>query len=194
MTTKNASISPAAGSITPDELARIQHSALLLDVRTPAEFEEAHVAGAVLHPLTELAPSKIAALAKDKSACVVICRSGNRARQAAAKLCASGFEGVRVLDGGLAAWESRGMPLNRGRKTMSLERQVRIAAGALVLSGALLAHLVHPGWIGLSAFVGAGLIFAGITDTCGMGMLIARMPWNNRKPAGSCSSGGCCGN
>ena len=80
----------------------------------------------------------------------------------------------------MQAWEAEGLPLNRGRKMMSLERQVRIAAGALVFTGALLGYFVNPAWIALSGFVGAGLIFAGITDTCGMGMLIARMPWNNR--------------
>jgi len=87
------------------------------------------------------------------------------------------------------AWESAGLPLKRGAKMMSLERQVRIAAGALVFTGAVLGYFVNPAWIALSGFVGAGLVFAGITDTCGMGMLIARMPWNNRRPS---SGGACC--
>jgi rhodanese-related sulfurtransferase len=82
------------------------------------------------------------------------------------------------VDGGTQAWEAAGLPIVRGQKTISLERQVRIAAGSLVVLGAVLGYFVHPYFIGLSAFVGAGLVFAGVTDTCGMGMLLARMPWN----------------
>jgi len=166
--------------------------ALLLDVRTPVEYEEAHIDGSVLHPLTELDADKVRALAEGRSSCVVICRSGNRAKQAAEKLMAAGIASVHVLDGGVMAWESAGQPLNRGKAAMSLERQVRIAAGALVFIGALLGYFVNPAWIALSGFVGAGLVFAGITDTCGMGMLIARMPWNNRRSASSATPGSCC--
>ncbi len=169
-----------------------QKGMLLLDVRTPAEFEELHIEGSVLHPLTSLDAAKVKALADGKAGCLVICRSGNRARQAAEKLAAAGLDGVHVLDGGVMAWESAGLPLNRGEKTMSLERQVRIAAGALVFTGAVLGYFVNPAWIALCGFVGAGLVFAGITDTCGMGMLIARMPWNNRGGK-RCEIGSCCG-
>jgi rhodanese-related sulfurtransferase len=123
---------------------------------------------------------EVAKLAAGKDQCILVCRSGNRARQAAEKLKMSGLASLCILDGGVQAWEGEGLPLNRGRKMMSLERQVRIAAGALVFTGALLGYFVNPAWIALSGFVGAGLIFAGITDTCGTGMLIARMPWNNR--------------
>ena len=80
--------------------------------------------------------------------------------------------------GGTLAWDAAGLPVVRGKKTILLERQVRIAAGFLVLVGAVLALVVHPYFVGLSAFVGAGLMFAGITDSCGMGMLLAKMPWN----------------
>ena len=83
--------------------------------------------------------------------------------------------------GGTLAWDKAGLPVQRGQKAMSLERQVRIAAGSLVFTGAALGFFVHPYFIGLSAFVGAGLVFAGITDTCGMGMMIAKMPWNQIK-------------
>ncbi len=162
--------------------------ALFLDVRTPAEFEEAHIEGSVLHPLSDLDAEIIRRLAEGKEACVVICRSGNRAGQAADKLAAHGLSSLCVLEGGVQAWEAAGLPLNRGAKTMSLERQVRIAAGSLVFIGAVLGYFVAPAWIALSGFVGAGLVFAGITDTCGMGMLIARMPWNTRRPVGTCCS------
>lgn len=167
--------------ISPDAVNHGDASTLVLDVRTPAEFEEIHIDGAVLHPLNNLAPDKVREVMEGKSECVVVCRSGNRARQAAAKLSEAGVSGIKVLDGGMQAWESAGRPVNRGRKMMSLERQVRIAAGTLVFVGAVLGFFVNPAWVLLSGFVGAGLVFAGITDTCGMGMLIARMPWNNRR-------------
>jgi rhodanese-related sulfurtransferase len=157
---------------------------LLLDVRTPAEFTEAHIAGSVLEPLGNLDPQRVARLAADKSSCILICKSGNRARKAADQLRSRGdLPSLQVLDGGVQAWEVTGLPLERGAKTMSLERQVRIAAGTLVFIGSLLGYFIHPAWIGLSGFVGAGLVFAGITDTCGMAMVLARMPWNNHRPA-----------
>jgi hypothetical protein len=97
------------------------------------------------------------------------------------KLCGAGLENCVLVEGGIEAWDEAGLPVVRGeRKVMGLERQVRIAAGALVVTGVLLGWLVHPGFLGLAGFVGAGLVFAGITDTCGMGMMIAKMPWNKR--------------
>ena len=82
------------------------------------------------------------------------------------------------VQGGTAAWEQAGLPVVRGKKAVSLERQVRIVAGFLALTGALLGFFVNIHFIWLSAFIGAGLMFAGITDTCGMGMMLAKMPWN----------------
>jgi hypothetical protein len=116
----------------------------------------------------------------------VVCRSGNRARQAAEKLKAAGVDSVVVLDGGLQAWERAGLPALRGRKTISLERQVRIVAGAMVFTGTLLSLLVSPLWLILPGFVGAGLMFAGLTDWCGMGLLLARMPWNQAELPSNC--------
>jgi len=174
--------------IPAEEARENQNKSLLLDVRTPAEFEEVHIEGSVLHTLSGLDAGEVKSLAEGKENCLLICRSGNRARQAAEKLAAAGLKSVGVLSGGVQAWEEAGLPLNRGQKTMSLERQVRIAAGTLVFVGAVLGYFVNPAWIALSGFVGAGLVFAGVTDTCGMGMLIARMPWNNRRG----SSAACC--
>ena len=160
----------------------------LLDVRTPAEHAQEHVPGVRLIPLDRLDPSEMASsegLAKDQPV-YLLCRSGNRARQAAAKLEKAGFTACTVVEGGTQAWADAGLPINRGAaKVISLERQVRIAAGTLVLLGVLLSRFVHPDFVWLSAFIGAGLIFAGITDWCGMGMLIAKLPWNQR---GACSS------
>ena len=190
MTNENHQTSTAIGSTSPRVVREQQGNALLLDVRTPAEFEEIHIEGAVLHPLNDLNPAHVKRLAEGKGACFVICRSGGRARQAAEKLASLGLPNLQVMSGGMQAWESEELPVTRGRKTISLERQVRIAAGALVFVGSTLAYFVNPGWVALPAFVGAGLIFAGITDTCGMGMVLARMPWNNRKPSSSKAS--CC--
>jgi rhodanese-related sulfurtransferase len=106
------------------------------------------------------------------------------------KLLAAGFTNVVNIEGGTLACEQAGLPVVRGQKTISLERQVRIAAGSLVLIGVVLSLQVHPYWIGLSAFVGAGLVFAGITDTCGMGMILARMPWNQVKTSCAAPSSG----
>lgn len=181
MTTEN---SPPA--ILPvRDASRMLNTSLVLDVRTPSEYAGAHIERSVLHPLSELSPGVVKDLASGSARCVVVCRSGGRARQAASRLVAAGVDPVFVLDGGLEAWEAAGLPLIHGKKTISLERQVRITAGALVVLGAALAFFLHPAWIGLSAFIGAGLVFAGLTDTCGMAMLLARMPWNNRpsRPA-----------
>ena len=155
----------------------------LLDVRTPAEYAEIHVPGAHLAPLDRLDAIKLAGVngfAKDQPL-YIFCRSGSRAKQAAEKLEKSGYEQCHVVEGGTMAWAEAGLPVTRGTsKVISLERQVRIAAGAMVLTGVLLARFVDPAFIWLSGFIGAGLLFAGLTDWCGMGMLIAKMPWNQR--------------
>ena len=108
----------------------------------------------------------------------VICRSGSRSKQGCDKLIAAGFTNVINVTGGTQAWDKAGFAVVRGKKAVSLERQVRIAAGSLVVAGSALGFFVHPYWIALSAFVGAGLVFAGVTDTCGMAMVLAKMPWN----------------
>jgi rhodanese-related sulfurtransferase len=167
-------------TIPPSSLLGPTAGALLLDVRTAAEFASLHLPGSVLVPLDQLEPAKVRELMAGKSACVLLCQSGGRARRAAEALHAAGLDNLMVVEGGVAACVAAGLPVNRGRGVISLERQVRIAAGLLVLLGAGLAWLVHPAWIGLAAFVGAGLTFAGITDTCGMALVLARMPWNRR--------------
>jgi rhodanese-related sulfurtransferase len=172
-------------SIDPGTYEVSAQSPLLIDVRTPAEYEEVHIEESILHPLTQLQPDQIQKAAGQRGVCLV-CRTGNRARQAAQKLEAAGIRDVLVLDGGVEGWVAAGRPVKRGRKTISLERQVRIAAGALVLVGVVLGFLVHPAWAVIPAFVGAGLIFAGLTDWCGMASMLARMPWNNMGGVRSC--------
>lgn len=151
----------------------------LIDVRTPVEFREVHATVARNVPLDQLDATQVASQRNGSSEPLyVICRSGSRGQQACEKFVAAGYSNVVNVEGGTLAWDQAGLPVARGKKAISLERQVRIAAGSLVLIGVVLGFLVHPYLIGLSAFVGAGLVFAGITDTCGMGMLLARMPWN----------------
>jgi rhodanese-related sulfurtransferase len=154
-----------------------QGKAHLIDVRTPAEFRAVHAQGAQLMPLDALDVEGIKASVPTGAMLHLLCKSGNRAKMAAEKLIAAGCACV-VVEGGTDAWEKAGLPVSRGKKAMSLERQVRIAAGFMVLSGVVLGFTVHPNWFGLSGFVGAGLMFAGITDTCMMGMFIAKCPWN----------------
>jgi len=154
----------------------------LLDVRTPGEYNALHVPGAKLVPLDEL---DVVAFLKQREAgdkpIYVLCQSGGRARKAIEKFARAGFDGCVLVEGGTQAWIEAGLPVSRGRaKVISLERQVRIAAGLLVLAGVVFGWFTHPGFFGLAAFVGAGLVFAGVTDFCGMGLLLAKMPWNQR--------------
>jgi rhodanese-related sulfurtransferase len=150
----------------------------LIDVRTPLEFQKVHVGFARSVPLDQLDPQQIASSRDGSQPLYVICRSGGRAKQACEKLAAAGHTHVVNVEGGTQAWDQAGLPVVRGQKVMSLERQVRIAAGSLVVLGCALGAFVTPYAFGLAAFVGAGLVFAGVTDTCAMGLLIARMPWN----------------
>jgi len=177
-TTKASGVNMIAPRDVPAE------NVLLLDVRTPDEFLAGHIEGAVLHPLPGLDARAVAALGADKAAGVLICRTGKRARQAAEILAARGLAAFRVLDGGMNAWRAEGLPLIRGQQTISLERQIRIGAGLLTVIGMALGYFAYPGWFILPALVGAGLVFAGVTDFCGLGILLARMPWNKRRKPG----------
>ena len=163
----------------------------LIDVRTPVEFREVHAEGARNVPLDQLEPARILQDRKPGQPIYVICQSGGRSRKACELLNSAGVADAVNVEGGTRAWVEAGLPVVRGQKAMSLERQVRIAAGSLVLIGVGLGFLLHPAFFGLSAFVGAGLVFAGITDTCGMGLMLARMPWNKvaaEKSPSQCAS------
>jgi rhodanese-related sulfurtransferase len=166
-----------------EELRRSGAAVEVLDVRTPAEFRELHACCARNVPLDQLDPDTVvkARTAPPEQPVYLICRSGSRGEQACRKFLSAGHANVVNVEGGTLAWEQAGLPVVRAKKTISLERQVRIAAGSLALAGALLALLVHPWFAGIPAFIGAGLVFAGITDTCGMGLLLARLPWNQVK-------------
>ena len=164
---------------TDIEAERARNS-LLLDVRSPAEFRGGHVRGAVNLPLELVTIAKVSALrgVDANRHVVLLCAAGKRATVAAERLSGKGLQ-ILVVTGGTAACATAGLPLDKiSNGVISVERQVRIAAGTLVLAGVLLGANVHPYFYGLSAFVGAGLVFAGVTDWCGMGLLIARAPWN----------------
>jgi rhodanese-related sulfurtransferase len=169
-------------TISPRQLAELNQAepVELIDVRTPVEFREVHVEFARNVPLDRLDPVAVmrARTGSPDEPLYVICRSGSRGHKACEKFLAAGLTTVVNVEGGTTACVDAGLPVVRGRKAISLERQVRIAAGLLVLLGILLGWLVDPVLFGLSAFVGAGLVFAGVTDFCGMGLLLARMPWN----------------
>lgn len=184
-------------TITPSELHALKAAGEpvdLLDVRTPMEFREVHAEYACNVPLDRLDPAQVmhARKAADKPL-YVICRSGGRAQKACQQFITAGFPNVVNVEGGTLAWVEAGLPSVRGQVGIPLERQVRIAAGLLVLAGVLLGWFVHPGWLGLAAFVGAGLICAGVTGHCGMGLLLAYAPWNRGKDQAACCASSPCG-
>ena len=159
------------------QLLTLHPGTQIIDVREYAEHAAEHLVGAKLLPLSALEQhiSKI----DQQQSIYLLCRSGARATQAANKLAAQGMDNLTIVEGGLMAWKAAGLPVKTGTsKVWSLERQVRFTAGSLVLLGVLLSYFVHPYFIALSGFIGAGLVFSSVTDTCGMGMVLAKMPWN----------------
>ncbi len=154
----------------------------LVDVREHVEFAGERISGAKLVPLSEI--EKRHKEIDHNHTVYVMCRTGRRSTEAQKRLKALGFQNVVNVKGGLEAWKAEDLPIERDEKApWALERQVRFTAGLLVLSGVLLSIFVHPYFIGLSGFVGAGLTFAGATDWCGMGMLLTKMPWNRAVPS-----------
>lgn len=158
----------------------------LIDVRTPAEYGAVHAKGAVNIPLDKLEPSALAYCNGDPV--YFICKSGVRARKAMDKLAESGFSNMIEVEGGTDAWVKARLPVQKGRKALGLEQQVRIIVGSMALTGAGLVLAGQPLGLILVGMMGMGLVYAGITDTCGMAMMLAKAPWNqNAKacPAGS---------
>jgi len=161
-----------------------------LDVRSALEFSEVHIAHSLNIPIDTLA-SKIEELSRAGQTYVVFCHSGNRSPMAADMLLQSGIHSVKVMDGGIARWQKEKLPVTRGEPAISLERQVRIIAGSAVLLGMVLARFVHGAFIWISILISCGLIFAGITNSCLMGMLLMRLPYN-RKAYTTKTGGGTC--
>ena len=159
-------------------------NALVIDVRTAAEVSALAYADSQHLPLQELDQQQVCTLCENHEGDIyLLCGSGKRATMAAEKIVEWIENPLHVIDGGIQAMEQAGFDLQQSQtNVISLERQVRIAAGLLVVLGVILGAMVSPYFYLLSAFVGAGLAFAGITDSCAMGMLLARMPWNQNIP------------
>jgi rhodanese-related sulfurtransferase len=172
-------------TITPEEAKhRLEEgTAILVDIREPMEHAREAIPGARLQPLSRFDAKAMSALAGPKGPALIFhCQSGGRTAENAERLGACGVPQAYILKGGLSGWKAAGYPTHLDRsKPIELQRQVQIAAGLLILSGLLLAWLVSPLFLGLSAFVGAGLVFAGISGWCGMARLLDLMPWN-RSP------------
>jgi rhodanese-related sulfurtransferase len=151
----------------------------LVDVREAAEYATERIPGAKLHSLSQFDPSQIRAETGQKL--VLYCRSGNRSAKAAKQCFGAGFNSVIHLRGGISGWKNAGYAIESSQNApISLFRQVQIVAGSLVFLGTVLGVLVSPNFLLLSGFVGAGLMFAGITNTCAMGLLLAKLPYNQR--------------
>jgi rhodanese-related sulfurtransferase len=152
---------------------------ILVDVRSAAEFNSLHAQPAVHIPLEQLtSPASLDLLRNKKVLC--ICQSGTRGRKAVETLAARGVIDAVNVEGGTAAWNEAGLPVIKGSSSISLERQVRIAAGSLVLIGSLAALTISRYFLAIPLFIGSGLLFSGITDTCGMATILARCPWNSK--------------
>ena len=170
-------------TIEPQDLDRIRRQdgpVELIDVRTPAEFREVHVDFAQNVPLDGLDPHAIMSRRNGDAnrPLYVICRSGSRGGMACQKFEACGYSNVVNVVGGTLAWDRAGLPVVRGPKAITLEQQVRIAAGFLAAAGAALAWIWDPAFLAIPLVVGLGLMHAGLTNSCIMGMMLSKMPWN----------------
>jgi rhodanese-related sulfurtransferase len=180
-----SSISPAALSA----LLAIGETHQLLDVRTPPEYATAHVPGATLIPLGDLQVDTFLKRHKPGTPIFILCHSGARATKAIGQFERAGCDDCVLVEGGTQAWIDAGLSVHRGaRDVLPIMRQVQIVVGSISAVGASLSLTVNPWFAILPLFLGCGLVFAGITGTCGMALLLARMPWN-RGQASCCS---CC--
>jgi len=168
--------------ITPKDAAAIagkDPQAKLLDVRSALEFSQVHIKDSLNVPIDMLS-AKINDLSQSQQHFIVLCRTGNRSPMAADMLIQSGIHGVKVMQGGMTRWQKENLPVIKGEGGVSLERQVRLIAGSLVLAGILLSWFVHWAFIFIPVFISCGLIFSGITDSCLMGMLLMKLPYNKK--------------
>ncbi len=181
--------------IAPVDLAANAGESVLLDVRSPIEFETEHIANSVNVPLNEL-EARCEEVPR-QGQLVVICRSGKRAERGAYALLGKGFQ-PKVLEGGLVAWRKAGLPVKEGKKMLPIERQIQLIVGIGVLTGVLLGVFISPWFLVIPGFFGAGLTFAGLSGACALGLLLMKAPWNqlpvtntaestgNAKSKGSC--------
>jgi rhodanese-related sulfurtransferase len=169
-------------SISPAETRRrlADGTAILVDIREPMEHAREAIPKARLHTLSTLDAGSLSTAGGPKKQAVIFhCQSGKRTADNAARLQACGVPEAYILEGGLSGWKAAGYPTSIDlSKPIELQRQVQIAAGTLVLLGVLLTWLVSPLFMLLSAFVGTGLVFAGVSGWCGMARILGAMPWN----------------
>jgi len=170
----------------------------VIDVRMGVEYDAQHVSGSRLVPLEQL-EDRLDEIRSTPAPRLLLCRTGVRAEMALKTLSELGVAGLTVIEGGIEAYIRAGGGVEEGRAVMSLERQVRVAVGAMMLVSVALGAFVHPLFLALGAFAGAGLIVAGVTDWCGMAMILARAPWNKgsgagQAPTGQALTGGCSAN
>jgi rhodanese-related sulfurtransferase len=167
-----------------------QSRVILIDVRTPVEHEETRIEGSLSMPLDSLSPQAVKDASAGADQCVLICHSGKRAERAYEKLHAAGCANLRILDGGVTAWQEAGLPLKHSeKKRLPLMRQVHLTIGLCVLTASCLAATVDPRFAWVAAFFGAGLTMAGATGWCGLALLLSKMPWN--KVNADCGTSSC---
>ncbi len=165
---------------------------VLVDVRSPIEYETEHIAGAINLPLETL-ESRCEEVPRGGQL-VVICRSGKRAERGAYALLGRGFQ-PKVMEGGMIAWRKAGLPIKEGKKRLPIERQIQLIVGSGVLTGVLLGVFVNPWFLVIPGFFGAGLTFAGLSGTCALGILLSKAPWNKLEIPSSTPRAGdssCC--
>jgi rhodanese-related sulfurtransferase len=183
---KEQNMETQVSTIRPEQLHAMQlrgDRPAVLDVRTAAEYRAGHILDAQLLPVGELSPEEVARRFKHTAPgqhepLYLTCWSGTRARQAAERLQLAGYTNLALVEGGTQGWQQAGLPLRRCGSAISLERQVQIAIGSLLVLKVVLGFSVHTLFFALAAVIGTGLIVAGVTQWCGMAQLIARMPWN----------------
>lgn len=163
--------------LSAEDLAAVPASALLLDVRTPAEYETAHIPGSINVPLSLIENHAEEIAADIPQEAVIICRSGARAARAQQMLAATGLLDTGVLEGGIQAWNAAGKPVSQGPARWDLERQVRLVAGSIVAGGVALSTVTPKAkWV--SGAIGSGLVYAAVSNSCMMGNLLSKLPYN----------------
>jgi rhodanese-related sulfurtransferase len=195
MTTATAATVSFPQTVSPRTAADLlaAGSATLVDVREPDEHRREHVAGAALHPSSAFSVTGFPA--STGRCTLVLCRSGNRAGKVAAALRGAGRTDISVVEGGLTGWQAAGLPVVRdARAPLPIVRQVMIAAGTLIVTFTVLAAFVNPWFLAGTAFMGAGLAFAGLTGICGMATVLAKMPWNHasKRPTAANTTSSTC--
>lgn len=173
-------LAPRIDAATLERLLAERADIRILDVRTPAEFESAHIPGSYNVPLDTLGEHAEELARHVNAPLMLVCRSGHRASTACERLASSGMPNLHILAGGIQSWDDGRRPVRRGRERWDLERQVRLVAGSIVLTG-VAASVFVPWTRYISGAVGLGLTVAALSNTCTMGMLLAKLPYNRRS-------------